>query len=317
MILSRCLFCRHEFGENTTVEAFPGAGRIAFDPARGRLWAVCTSCGRWNLAPIETRWEVLESLERLTRDRARLLGQTENIGLFAAGDAQIVRVGPAGLREEAWWRYVGEFERRQREARRIVTRGKVREAITMLLMVGVPIWGIRSPETWIARARRKQFGRLAWRGEAPCMRCGRSDQAIRLDGHMLVDTAPEDDALVLRGYCRSCGARPDAVFTVPDRFAGQVLRRSLAWRNFAGVSDGVLDSAVRDIETEASASEFLRRLARGGTNLRSLSNESAIAFEIAVNEARERELLALELEQLEARWREEEEIASIVDGELT
>jgi hypothetical protein len=27
---------------------------------RGRLWAVCSSCGRWTLAPFETRWEVLE-----------------------------------------------------------------------------------------------------------------------------------------------------------------------------------------------------------------------------------------------------------------
>jgi hypothetical protein len=317
VILRRCLFCRHEFEDNTVIEAFPGATRIAFDPARGRLWAVCARCGRWNLAPIETRWEVLESLEQITRDQARLLGRTENIGLFAKGDAQIVRVGRAGLREEAWWRYVGEFSRRQKEARRIVTRGKVREAVTTLLLIGVPIWGIRAPETWVARARRKQFGNLAWRGQAACARCGRSDQSIRLGGHLLIEAAPADDGLLLRGYCRSCGTRPDAKFTLPNRLAGHVLRRSLAWQNFAGVSEAVLDAAVRDIEHDPSATAFMQRLAQRGTDLKNLPDASAIAFEIAVNDANERALLALELEELEARWREEEEVAAIVDDELT
>ena len=40
-------------------------------------------------------------------------------------------------------------------------------------------------------------------------------------------------------------------------------------------------------------------------------------MEIAANEASEQRLLKLELAELEAHWRREEELASIIDGELT
>jgi hypothetical protein len=55
--------------------------------------------------------------------------------------------------------------------------------------------------------------------------------------------------------------------------------------------------------------------------LRTLSAQAlrteAIALEIALNDENERQLLELELEALESRWREEEELAAIVDRELT
>lgn len=43
----------------------------------------------------------------------------------------------------------------------------------------------------------------------------------------------------------------------------------------------------------------------------------AIALEIALNDAAERVLLEQELQVLEVHWRAEEELAAIVDGELT
>ena len=48
-----------------------------------------------------------------------------------------------------------------------------------------------------------------------------------------------------------------------------------------------------------------------------LKRTGAIALEIAANEHAEQRLLELELADLEARWREEEELADIIDGELT
>ena len=44
---------------------------------------------------------------------------------------------------------------------------------------------------------------------------------------------------------------------------------------------------------------------------------ATIAMEVAANEAREMRLLRLEMGSLEQYWREAEELASIVDGELT
>jgi hypothetical protein len=59
-VLTNCLFCHQPFPANRTLERFVSGHRVAYDPVRGRLWAVCSSCGRWTLAPFETRWEVLE-----------------------------------------------------------------------------------------------------------------------------------------------------------------------------------------------------------------------------------------------------------------
>ena len=116
-MLSRCIYCRLPLTENQTLENFRIGRRIAFDPGRGRLWAVCGSCRRWNLAPIEERWEALEELEKLSRDRGRLLSQTDHIALFRLEDLDVVRVGRAQLAEEAWWRYGQELQRRRQLAR--------------------------------------------------------------------------------------------------------------------------------------------------------------------------------------------------------
>src|SRR5437763_1302753 len=77
---STCIFCHASLGTNEAVEHFPIGRRIAFDAARGRLWAVCRKCERWNLSPLDERWEAIEECERLFRD-SRLRVSTDNIGL--------------------------------------------------------------------------------------------------------------------------------------------------------------------------------------------------------------------------------------------
>ena len=57
---STCLFCHDDLGRNDSIEMMEIGRRIAFDPIKGRLWAVCTSCGRWNLTPLEEPWEAVE-----------------------------------------------------------------------------------------------------------------------------------------------------------------------------------------------------------------------------------------------------------------
>ena len=42
-----------------------------------------------------------------------------------------------------------------------------------------------------------------------------------------------------------------------------------------------------------------------------------MALEITVNAARERTLMRLEVEAMQARWRREEELAAVMDGELS
>jgi len=51
--------------------------------------------------------------------------------------------------------------------------------------------------------------------------------------------------------------------------------------------------------------------------LADLGRTGGIALEIAANENSEQRLLELELNELEAHWETEEELAAIIDGELT
>ncbi len=111
---SSCIFCTRRLGSNQVLETFPVGRRLAFDAWRGRLWAICPRCGRWNLSPIEERWEPVEDAEKLFRD-ARLRVQSENIGLARLPDGtDLIRIGDALPGELAAWRYGERLLRRRR-----------------------------------------------------------------------------------------------------------------------------------------------------------------------------------------------------------
>jgi hypothetical protein len=104
-VYTSCLFCHTDLGANYFLPTFPVGRRLAFDPKKGRLWVICTRCGRWNLTPLEERWEAIDESERLFRG-TRLRMSTDNIGLAQfRGGFELVRVGPALLPEIASWRY--------------------------------------------------------------------------------------------------------------------------------------------------------------------------------------------------------------------
>src|SRR5690348_17157374 len=112
---STCLFCHASLGTNDAVEHFPVGRRLAFDPARGRLWVVCRKCERWNLTPIEERWEAIEECERaFTATKLRV--STDNVGLTRVREGlELVRIGAPQRPELAAWRYGDQFGRRRRK----------------------------------------------------------------------------------------------------------------------------------------------------------------------------------------------------------
>ena len=122
---TRCLVCAQPFEPNDQLAHLPLGTRLAFYPRRGRLWVVCRACRRWSLTPIEERWEALEELEKLSRDKARLLSQTDNIALLKAGPLEVVRVGKAELTEEAWWRYGRELVSRRQKWNNLGVAGSI------------------------------------------------------------------------------------------------------------------------------------------------------------------------------------------------
>ncbi|WP_275830391.1 hypothetical protein, partial [Roseisolibacter sp. H3M3-2] len=104
-----CLFCAAPFPANDALETFPVGRRVAFDAERGRLWAVCRRCERWNLAPLEERWEAIEDAERAFR-ATRVRVSTDNIGLATLRSGlELVRVGRPLRPEFAAWRYGDQF----------------------------------------------------------------------------------------------------------------------------------------------------------------------------------------------------------------
>src|SRR3954470_20441596 len=136
---STCLFCNKPLGRNEAVASFPIGRRLAFDAAKGRLWVVCTECERWNLSPLEERWEAIEQAERLYRDTRRRVA-TDHIGLAKLHDGTVlVRIGEPLRPEFAAWRYGDQFGRRRRRQMLIAGAG-----ITALggLIIGGSVAGI-------------------------------------------------------------------------------------------------------------------------------------------------------------------------------
>lgn len=115
-----CTFCYAPLGTNQVLETFPVARRVAFDPKKACVWAVCPGCTRWNLVPIEERWEVVDECERRFR-RTSMRYSSGNIGLaWLADDLELVRVGPALRPEFAAWRYGRVLVRPRPVSRRIM-----------------------------------------------------------------------------------------------------------------------------------------------------------------------------------------------------
>lgn len=326
-MFARCLSCHRPFDENQSLERLRSGTRVAYDPERGRLWSVCDACRRWTLAPIEERWETLEELEKLTRDRGRLLASTDHVGLIEVEDLEVVRVGDTRLPEEAWWRYGGELLKRRRRQ----TVNQVLEIGGMVALSvatgGMFVVYAAGGNTLSEFQRWRRFGRVAWRGEATCRRCGgflrrirfRDSKSIRLDA-----TTPGD--LGLWYPCGVCERdRPDGRLSghrIGGVAAEHVLRRVMAHRNFAGGKEKHVREATDLILAAGSPGSLLREIGRGRLTLKQVGNVKkqlprSLALEIALNEDAERRLMRMELGAIEARWREEEEIAAIIDGELT
>lgn len=317
-MLARCLSCYAPFPANAIFERVPLGRRLAFDPGRGRLWIICGVCARWTLQPIEARWEALADLERAVVDDARLLVGSENMALYEIGDLELVRVGRASGREEAWWRYGRELTSRRDRALGTMRRGRLIERAAAFVLIGLPVAGFVDPQIWVNRSRRRRFGTHAWRGEAECARCGAPQRALRLAAPPpLFLHLADDGQLALHQACPRCGAdQPDAGVELAGTTAQHVLQRILAWHNFTGAPKEVIDRAMVRVGDAGSVTDMLHDAPHRRLPLLT-GTESTLTLEILLNTEVERKLLAMQLSELTARWREEEELAAIIDGELT
>jgi len=286
---------------------------------------VCDRCHRWNLAPIEERGEILYQLEKMCRDKARLIAHTANISLHETNVALLVRVGEADLAEQAWWRYGREMAQRRRRFDSTGSRlaamtygavAYVGEAVGLADM-DVDITWDDNPMADIQRWRR--FGWAAWHGRLDCPHCGSTLRALRYDLSWWVHPKIDAEGRLAVGVpCPRCDPwTPDNVYTIEGDAAENAMRRILAYQHIAGAGETVIKDAAKEIDLAGSTGKFLDLAAKQRSSLWRLGPTLSIALEIAVNEGAEKRLLDLELQALEFMWKREEELARITDEDLT
>jgi hypothetical protein len=324
-MIRRCLFCDTPFSEVDSVEGFASGRRIAYDPHRSRLWAVCDRCHQWTLAPIEDRLGIIESVERMARDEGRLLASTANVALINTPNVSIVRVGRVELAEEAWWRYGRELRKRRRQFERRESRigaysfaalASISEAIG-LTDTGIKIAWDGNPLVDVLRWRR--FPWAAWGGRIRCDHCNSVLLAVRFDLSWWLQPLLEPRGQLAVGVpCDRCDPwTPEKVYRITGDDATHVLRRVLAYQQIDGASDRMLDDAAASIRNAGSATDLVRSFTEGRSSLYRLGPMRRLALEIAVNDSAEQRALGGELRWLERIWRQQNEIAEIADTELT
>lgn len=329
-----CLFCHDDLGTNEVVESLAIGRRVAFDPAKGRLWVVCAGCGRWNLTPFDERWEALDECERLFR-ATRLRFATDNIGLAQpVWGFELVRIGKALQPEVAAWRYGSKILSRaptvagyarslgvnRKAVMRLRTMTRKHEVLTRVRYGNdrIAVRFAHLPSAELLRPDRDQVWRLTVRHDhgVVTMEGVEAMKAARVILTALNDgSAPES-------LVRSALEKLDDAGNSHSYF-GRVAALAL---NSSWGRRPVVRGLLGDPGTEQSLAErLIVRLtarsfwSRGGTGseertpLHWISDVDRLALEMAANEDAERRALESELSELQEAWREAEEIAAIAD----
>ena len=337
---STCLFCSQTLGRNEAIEHFPVGRRLAFDAAKGRLWVVCRECERWNLTPLEERWEAIEECERAFAG-TKLRISTDEIGLARLREGtELVRIGQPQRPEMAAWRYGDQFGRR---TRRNILYGAGATAVIVGVTWGVPLLGIaglgsggsllmqagiqwRDRRSVVARINvAQEDGRVAQFALAR-IHVARTKLVSRANGAWGLDVSHLGGGERLEYTQQGLRHLTDSIELTGDeaqRAAAQILPHV---NTLIGRKQTVQD-AVRVMEEagnpEAAFANAARLHARAGWTLASgkvmagslaaLPAPVRLALEMASHEDAERRALQGELHILEAAWRSAEEIAGIAD----
>jgi hypothetical protein len=329
---STCLFCHSDLGRNEAVGHFPIGRRLAFDAAKGRVWVVCRGCERWNLTPLEERWEAIEECESAFR-ATKLRVSTDHIGLARLKEGlELVRIGEPQRPEMAAWRYGDQFGRRRRKHMLFVAGAAVVAGTTIVagpalgLASGVslsPIWHVLRASRAIYRMQREVT--VPREVSAP-IRLRLTDvpktQLYRVGDEIRIRVRSADPAVA--PWWRFANRRQEVDVGGEEalRVAGFLLPRL----NQGGGSVKQVRQAVEYLEQRGPVQLFQRAafpvehdsvatlLRQGNIGLLShLSTANRLALEMAAHEDSERRALEGELHLLEAAWKDAEEIAGIAD----
>ncbi len=310
------MFCNRSLGSNDVIEHFPVGRRLAFDSEKGRLWVVCKKCERWNLSPLEERWEAVEMCEQLFRD-TRVRVSTENVGLAKHPEGlELIRIGKPMRPEFAAWRYGDQFGRRRKRALAYTGGGLVLLAgfsFVGPLAGGAGMGGYFAWQAWESLSSIRSQVKLSPSEGKPIKLRKEHYPNIRLrasdDGHGF-------RLSVFKGRKQRWFEGREA-----ERFASLIVPKM----NHMGGKKNAVQSAVQEIEHHGHPDHFLEDLVRGDRfqskkgvpgYINKMPTPTKLALEMALHEERERLAMEGELWRLEEDWKAAEEIAAISDNLL-
>ncbi len=330
-MFATCLFCLKSLGTNQSIEHFPIGRRLAFDAERGRLWAVCQKCGRWNLTPLEERWEAIEECERAYRAERRRVS-TDHVGLARLDDGtDLVRIGQPLLPEFAAWRYGDQLRARRKQwIWKSALIGSV--PLVVLGLQGLAVYH------WMGLGALSYGGAQIGQGFYSFIESRRPLGMIKLpDGtaepimtrHLAasainVNADGEIEATIHYRERSRIGPLTaiDRVLTVNGPEARDVIRDVIPIFNGAGANRLEVHEAVQTVQEVGDELTLLKRY--GAPRLEPERQRNALssarfylALEMLLHEEDERRAMAGELGELYARWEDAERVAKIADGELT
>ena len=311
---STCLFCHSALGSNEVIERFQVGRRLAYDVERGRLWVVCARCRRWNLTPVEERWEAIEECERRYRSTTARVS-TDQIGLARLAEGlEIVRIGRPERPEFAAWRYGEQFGRRRRATMIKVGLGLgalgavvAGGAVAGIGFGGVGWWVWQVGERIVNGSPDRIVARLPIATGDPLKVRGKHLAHLQL--------LPGSDSPWALGVMTK-----KRLVRVEGDQAIRAVGLLLPQLNRFGATRDRVSAAVELIESEHDPLRYFERAARssaerdGKHRISRLPEEMRLALEMASHEETERRALEGELAMLESAWKEAEEIAAIADN---
>jgi hypothetical protein len=341
-MFTTCFHCTTDLGRNEAFEAFPVGNRLAFDGRQGRLWVVCRGCDRWNLSPLDERWEAIEAMERRFRDTT-LRVSTDQVGLARLREGvDLIRIGEPQRPEMAAWRYGDQFGRR-RNRQLLVSGAVVGSAVAIvggIMAAGVSVGSFAGVYAngglWDSLLHGRQ---------------GKSIGHVRLPDGQLVDIQrrharmsslvraepggplqlrlehKEGSALITGDDAMRIAAR---IMPTVNRFGGsrEKVQDAVGLLEEAGDPYQVLVTVqqrhgwVRGDELWGKGSFWSGKNNRTNVTkihgaLHTLDVRERLAIEMALHEEQERRAMEGELAELERAWREADEIAKIADNLFT
>lgn len=295
---------------------------------------VCRHCGRWNLTPIEDRWEPLDQCERTFRS-TRVRTSSDNIGLARLEDgSELIRIGDPLRNEFAAWRYGSRFLQRHRPSlRALQSAGKL--GLLATAPVATFFFGPLAAIACAGVAGAAAAG--LWR--RPVLRIGfERGEELLLNLHHVVnsrlirdDESPDGWALIVGHLSERRSPRSarigrrfrESTVTLTGPEARLAAALILPTVNAKGGNDTDVTEAVRWLEVAGGPERAIGTFARSGLvrpplvsqlePMISMHAEVRLALEMALHEEEERRLLAGELSVLRWAWRHEERLAAIAD----